>query len=361
MTKMRTASAVVAALLSLSLAACSSGSGKAADPASTPAAAVGGKLVVYTNSNADGRAEWLTAQAKKAGFDIQVVGQGGGDTTNKLIAEKNNPVADVVFGLNNMYFEQLEAAKVLTDYTPSWSGHVDPKLGDDDEGKTYWPVVKQGILLTYNSGAYKTPADAPQDWLDLWNNPKFKGRYQTETGLGGATTQLVFAGILTRYKDPNGELGVSDEGWKQIKGYFDNGNPAEKGVDLFARMQKGTVDMGQMWSSGLPKFQKTYGIQAGVVRPAVGVPFAVEQVSLVKGSKNEDQAKKFIDWFGSAEVQGAWTKEFNSMPANSEAVKATDPAIVEFHNGLTPQQIDWKFATENMSKWIEKIELEYMK
>lgn len=360
MSKLRLVSGVVAALLSLSLAACSSGAENSSGSASE-AKAEGGTLIVYTNSNADGRAEWLTAEAKKAGFEIQVVGQGGGDTTNKLLAEKNNPVADVVFGLNHMYFEQLEGAEVLTDYTPAWSGQVDAALGDSDDSKTYWPVVKQGILLAYNSGAYSSPADAPTDWLDLWNDPKFKGRYQTETGLGGATTQLVFAGILTRYKDPNGELGVSEEGWKQIEGYFANGSPAEKGVDLFARMQKGTVDMGQMWSSGLPKFESTYKIKAGVVKPSVGVPFAVEQVALVKGSKKEDQAKKFIDWFGSAEVQGAWTKEFNSMPANKEAVKSADPAVVEFHDSLKPQEIDWAFATENMSKWIEKIELEYMK
>lgn len=352
----RLAVGIVAAVTALSLSACSSGS---SEPASSQGDA-GGPLIVYTNSNANGRAEWLTAEAKKAGFDIQVVGQGGGDTTNKLLAEKNNPVADVVFGLNTMYFEQLEAAGVLTDHTPKWSDKVDAALGDADDSKTYWPVVKQGILLVYNTGAYSSPSDAPKDWLDLWNNPKFKGRYQTETGMGGATTQLVFAGILNRYKDPNGDLGVSDEGWKQIEAYFDNGNPAEQGVDLFARMQKGTVDAGQIWSSGIPAFEATYKIKSGVAKPEVGVPFAVEQVALVKGSKNQNRAKEFIDWFGGAELQSAWTKEFDSMPANSDAVKNTDPTIVEFHDGLTPQDIDWPFVTENMSAWIEKIELEYL-
>ena len=66
------------------------------------------KLIVYTNANSDGRGEWLIEKAKGAGFDIEIVGAGGADLTNRLIAEKNNPIADVVYGLNNMLYENLK-------------------------------------------------------------------------------------------------------------------------------------------------------------------------------------------------------------------------------------------------------------
>ena len=74
--------------------------------------------MVYTNSNGEGRGEWWTQKAAEAGFKIEIVGAGGADATNKLIAEKNNPIADVAFGLNNMYFAQIKAAGALEPFSP---------------------------------------------------------------------------------------------------------------------------------------------------------------------------------------------------------------------------------------------------
>ncbi len=347
--------AVAAALLT----ACGSSGGSADDPENGGDGGSGGTLIVYTNSNADGRAEYLHDEAAKAGFDIEVVGQGGGDTTNKVLAEAGNPVADVVFGLNQMYFSQLVAAETLEPYEPSWSDEVDTKLGDPSGEGFFWPLVQQGIVLAYNAEVY-TPEEAPKDWTDLWNDERFHGRYETVDGIGGATTQLIFAGILGQYQDPDGDLGVSEEGWAQIEGYFEYGDPLVPDTDLFLRMANGDVDMGQMFTSGIPSREAEYEVDSDVVRPKEGVPFAVEQIAVLKGTDNADQAHAFIDWFGSAETQTAWSAEFDSMPVNEGAIAETDPEIVEFHEGLKKQDIDWEFTAENMASWIEKIELEYV-
>lgn len=115
----------------LVLAACG-GNGAEEGTASAPAGNAAQeevkneKLIVYTNSNSAGRGEWWIEQAKQAGFDIEIVGAGGGDVTNRLIAEKNNPIADVVFGLNNMFFENLKKEDVLIPYVPKWADEVEP-------------------------------------------------------------------------------------------------------------------------------------------------------------------------------------------------------------------------------------------
>ena len=361
--KTMVAGAVAVALLS----GC--GAGAAAPASSTaatgPAAVApsgppsGETLIVYTNSNGEGRGEWLTKKAAEAGFKIEIVGAGGADATNKLIAEKNNPIADVAFGLNNMYFEQIKAAGAIEPYTPSWSGDVDTAKGDKSDSKAYWPLVQQAILLGYNSEKFSKD-EAPKDWTDLWAQDKFKSRYERVTGVGTATAQLVFAGILTRYKDDGGDLGVSDEGWKQIEGYFKNGTPAVAKTDLFARISAGDTDMGQMPSSIIPEREKSFKVNVETVMPSVGVPLAIEQVALVKGTDKKDEALKFIDWFGSAKTQGEWAQQFNSMPVNKAAVAQAKPEVVEFFNTLKQQDIDWNFVQENMGKWVEKIELEYM-
>src|SRR5699024_8148835 len=148
-----------------------------------------------------------------------------------------NPIAHVTFGMNNVYFETLKDAGVLADYTPSWEGEVDESLGD---GEQFWPIVREPIMLVYNDEAY-SEEKAPSDWEDLWEEEEFHGRYETPTSLGGATTQLVVTGILSRYLDENGELGVSDEGWDAIEEFFANGSPAVQGTDLYARMASGDV------------------------------------------------------------------------------------------------------------------------
>ena len=350
---------VAAAVAATLLAGCGGG---ATQPASTgeasgaPAGASGDTLVIYTNSNGEGRGDWLAAKAAEAGFKIEIVGAGGADATNKLIAEKNNPIADVAFGLNNMYFSQVKNEGALEAYQPAWAGDVDKGLGD---GETYWPLVKQAILLGYNSDKISKDA-APKDWTDLWTKDEFKSRYERVTGMGTATAQLVFAGILSRYRDDSGDLGISDDGWKQVEQYFKNGSPAVAKTDLFARIASGDVDMGQMPSSIIADREKSFKVNVDTVIPSVGVPLAVEQIALVKGTKKKDQAQKFIDWFGSAEVQGEFAQKFNSMPVNKGAQAKANPEVVDFFAGLKQQDIDWNFVQKNMGAWVEKIELEYM-
>jgi iron(III) transport system substrate-binding protein len=353
---------VAAAVAVTLLAGCGGGTASPASPGDASAAPAGGSgetLVVYTNSNGEGRGEWLTAKAAEAGFKIEIVGAGGADATNKLIAEKNNPIADVAFGLNTMYFAQIKAEGALEPYEPAWAGEVDTALGDSGDAKAYWPLVKQAILLGYNSDKI-TADNAPQDWTDLWTRDEFKSRYERVTGLGTATAQLVFAGLLTRYKDDSGDLGISDEGWKQVEQYFQNGSPAVAKTDLFARIASGEVDMGQMPSSIIAEREKSFKVNVKTVAPSVGVPLAVEQVALVKGTDKKEQAQKFIDWFGSADVQGAFAQQFNSMPVNKSAASKANPEVLEFFSDLKQQDIDWDFVQENMGAWVEKIELEYM-
>ena len=356
---MRKLQTLVAAAVAVTLLAGCGGEaapGASGEASSAPAGGSGDTLVVYTNSNGEGRGDWLTQKAGEAGFKIEIVGAGGADATNKLIAEKNNPIADVAFGLNNMYFSQVKAADALEPYKPAWAGEVDTQLAD---GETYWPLVKQAILLGYNSDRFSKDA-APKDWTDLWTKDEFKARYERVTGLGTATAQLVFAGILSRYRDDSGDLGISDEGWKQVEQYFQNGSPAVAKTDLFARIASGEVDMGQMPSSIIADREKSFKVNVDTVIPSVGVPLAVEQIALVKGTKKKDQAQKFIDWFGSAHVQGQFAKQFNSMPVNKSAQAQANPEVVDFFADLKQQDIDWEFVQENMGAWVEKIELEYM-
>lgn len=318
----------------------------------------GETLTIYTNSGSDGRGEWLEEKAKEAGFDIQFIDAGAAETQSRLIAEKNAPVADVVFGLNSIIWSSLKSEDILTEYVPKWAGEVESELNDPDG--FYHATVKQAILLCYDENQI-SEEEAPKDWPDLWQKEEFHGKYEYLTGLSGGTVRNVLAGILTRYADPEGELGISDEGWKEIESYYKNGSPNESGVDLYARIAdtNNPIICGQMWSSGIESRDEQYGTKTAYAVPEVGVPYAVEAIGIVNGTKKLDEAKEFVDWFGSAEVQGQWAEEFSTLPANEKAVDKANEFNQEIAK-IPAQDIDWDLVAENIDAWCEKIILEYM-
>lgn len=244
------------------------------------------KLVVYTNSASDGRGDWLKEKAKEQGFDLQIVEGGGGDIANRLIAEKNKPVADVVYGLSTMDYENFKSQDMLEQYKPVWADEVAEGLNDKED--YYHSLVKQAILMIYNSTLYND-STAPKDWPDLWNDEQFHGKYDepgTAADLGGATNRAVIAGILVRYQDPNGEDGISQEGWDAIKNFLKYGHIKAQGEDSYANLASGKTPFIPMFSSGISSREKQYGVKAGIVKPEIGVPYLVEQVAIIKGTKN---------------------------------------------------------------------------
>ena len=223
-----------------------------------------------------------------------------------------------------------------------------------------YAIVIQAILLAYDSNQV-APEDAPTDWPDLWENEAFWGKYESQIKLTGGTTRNVLAGILTRYVDPNGELGISDEGWAAIEAFFAHGTPVEDGVDLYAQIvnESSPVLMGQMWSSGADQYDAQYGTKTGYAIPECGIPYAVEGFAVVKTTKNAEEAKRFVEWFGSAQIQGEWSENFKTMPANEKAADKA-PASQIAMCSIPAQDIDWALVAANIDAWCEKIMLEYM-
>ena len=348
-----TASSFVLALLStVVLTSCSATTDTAASGDAT------GTLIVYTNSNSDGRGEWITEQAAAAGLDIEIVGLGGADLANRIVAEKNNPVGDVVFGLNNMFFETLKAEEAVSAYTPAWSGEVDSTAGDAADG-VFWPLVEQAIVTVYDTNTVSA-ADAPTEIADLWDGDQYTGNYEVNTALGQATPQLVLAGLLSPYADEDGDLGISDDGWDQVQAYFGHGSPAVEGTDLYARLIRGEVDFGVIPSSGITSRDAEYGTVTGVISPEDGVPYVTEQIAVINGTARQEQAEGFIDWFGSSDVQGQFAAKFAAYPVNTEARAQALPAVVELIESLPKQDIDWALTREHIGEWVEKTELEYL-
>ena len=174
-------------------------------------------IVLYSNALSDGRGDWIAERAlEDLNIVVLQVDGGGVDIANRLVAERENPQADVLFGFNPMLWWQLEYNDILSPHVPPWANEV--PVGNHPNS-LFHAVILVGNMLIYDLNQIGD-GEAPGDWIDLWGNPEFHGLYAVPDALGGSTVQMVLSGIFNRYLDSSGLLGVSDEGWENIAAKF---------------------------------------------------------------------------------------------------------------------------------------------
>lgn len=345
--------ALMASLMAVSFVGCGSLGNSSEKTTGASGANNSETICVYTNNASDGRDEWLINKAKEAGFNIQVVGLGASEVTNRMIAEKNNPLCDVVFGLNNIEYEKLKEEDCIQQWKPDWTETVDQSLIDKDG--YYYPVTTTPLLLIGNA-EYN---NMPSDWTDLAKD-EYKGLYQLHP-LGGGTANTVYASIVSRYKDPNGELGVSEEGWEIAAKIIGNAHNIAEGEDSIGEIIDGTYPLDQHWASGVLTEEKTRDYKFQIMTPEVGVPFVVESLAIAKDTDKYDRCVEFCNWLGSADMQLEWSDNFGTIPCQKDALENVGSDIRELMGKLKPQELDWQFIAENVDAWVEKAELEFVK
>lgn len=309
------------------------------------------KLIIYTNSGSNGRDIWLKDKAAEGGYNVEVVQIQGGDLGNRIVAEKNNPQADLVFGLNSIEYEKLKQEEVLEPWKPVWAEEVDATLGD---GEFYYPIVIQPLVNIMSADL----ENSPKDYTDLIK-PEWAGKYNI-LNFGGGTGKTLLAGLLVRYRDDAGEHGISQEGWQFVKDWIQNGHMEQQGEDYVGNVISNKVPISEMWGSGVLQNQKERNYEFQIMSPEVGVPYVTEQVAMLAGSKKQALAIDFANWFGSAEIQTAWMDEFGTIPCHPKALEQAPEDITAFMNKVHPQDMDWEFVAANIDQWVEKCELEFL-
>ena len=293
---------------------------------------------IYSNSNSPERTTWLIDEAAKAGFTISIDDNSviSGDTAAVQAANENKD-ADVIFGLNEVRWSQLvngtyENLSVM-DWTPSWADKVGAYKFD---GKAYGLVI-QNILMLYRNDDLGTKGEKLhfEHWADIVNCGY---EWYRQNKVGGTTNMNTNNAMLYAFTDPESQAGgISLDGWKTLWAYCANGKvfPDDKyGLDPLIR---GDVQVSTFYSSSLyGNIEAAEETEAnplhGTLEPENwdlvdiddGTYYIAEYIGVIDNpnrSEAETEAvKAFADWFGSAEVQIAWSDEFDSYPCNEDAV-----------------------------------------
>jgi putative spermidine/putrescine transport system substrate-binding protein len=115
-------------------------------------------------------ASMLKAIKTDLGYDIPYDNKNSGQALAQLIAEKNNPVADVVYyGVN--FGIKAKTAGVIEPYKPAGSDQVPAGLKDPDG---YWTTIHSGTLGLFVNKDALGGAPVAACWKDLLK-PAYKG------------------------------------------------------------------------------------------------------------------------------------------------------------------------------------------
>jgi iron(III) transport system substrate-binding protein len=280
----------------------------------TPAAA---QNVVLYSANDDTVNQIVAAGFKKAtGTTVNVVSTGSGVLFRRIASEKDNPQADVVWGVstallkrNEEYFQPYEVKgreAVPAEYRSAANLWISTNL--------------QIVTINQNTKSIEAAA-GPKSWQDLLD-PKWKGKIAFTDPANSGFSYAAATSLLARWGD-------DDAAWKKLSTLIGNAKILNRSTLVFDGNGSGEYPIGisleyagYLWAHNGAPVQVTY--------PSDGTVALAEGAAVIKGAPGKDAAKALIDYLASKPVQEELLKATFRRPARQDvdlSVAGSMPAL----------------------------------
>ncbi|MGZ5185397.1 MAG: putative 2-aminoethylphosphonate ABC transporter substrate-binding protein, partial [Caldimonas sp.] len=177
------------------------------------------QLTVYTALETDQIKAYETGFNKvNPNIEIKWVRDSTGVITAKLLAEKANPQADVVWGVAASSLALLDSQGMLVPYAPLNLDAIMASYRDKKNPPAWWGMDVWGATICFNTvEAQKKGIPKPETWKDL-TKPAYKGQIVMPNPASSGTGFFDVTAWLTLWGDDNGKGG----GWKYMDGLHEN-------------------------------------------------------------------------------------------------------------------------------------------
>ena len=290
----------------LALAGVAAGAMQMAAPAQAQ-----GTVVLYCAVQEEWCRAMSTAFEKETGIKVAMTRKSSGEFYAQLKAESANPRGDVWWGGTGDPHQQAAEEGLTLENTSANFGQLHDwalRQHKDTGGKTIG-IYTGALGFGYNEKLLKAKGlPEPKCWADL-TNPKFKDEVQVADPNSSGTSYTMLATIVQLF----GEDKAFD--WlkalhKNINQYTKSGAAPAKATSL------GETTVGITFMHDMIAMARE-NPDVKVVAPCEGTGYEIGSMSIVKGAKNLDNAKKFYDWALTPGPQalGAQNKQFQT-PSN---------------------------------------------
>jgi iron(III) transport system substrate-binding protein len=244
------------------------------------------ELVIYNASDSVNTPLVAAFRAKHPDITVRFVSGSTGPITERAIAERDNPQADVVYLVNHIALEQLKTAGVFEPYRPRGAEIPEQFRDPDDFYVKHFATTMCMVVNTERLAEKKLPM--PVAWEDLIR-PVYKGEIALPSPLRSGTG----VGILTTFVDAFGWPFVENL-HQNVRQYSDGGSG---GAQMAAT---GEVAVGLSFDTTCHRF-KSAGRPVEIVYGRI-TPNVMEGGGLVAGAKNPEEAKLFLDFMVSEDA-----------------------------------------------------------
>ena len=300
-------------LMAIAAVGCSSGSSAAASPAASGAVSSeakqgGGKLVIYSPNSEGLMDATIPLFEEKYGVEVEVIQAGTGELVKRIQSEKDDPYADVLFGgswslayANEDLWEPYVSANDanVIDAYKNTCGFI---AGNVLDGSCI--IVNTDLIGDIEINGY-------EDLL----NPALKGKIATADP---ANSSSAFAQLTNMLLAKGGY--ESDEAWQYVHDLFANidGKISESSSGVYKSVADGENVVGLSYEDPCAQLVRD-GAPVKVIYPKEGTVYLPASATIVKGAKNMDNAKLFIDFILSEEVQNIWGSTLTNRPVMKDA------------------------------------------
>jgi iron(III) transport system substrate-binding protein len=297
-----------------------------------PAAFAQGQLNLYCSSP---NTAWCQGMAngfeKATGTRVAVLQKATGEMLAQIKAEKDNPKGDVWWaGPGDAYLQAAEEGLLDAYRSPAVAGLHDWARRITDISKDRVSGVYGGIIaLGYNTEIVaKKKLPVPRCWKDL-ANPVYKGEIMFGNPNSSGTAYLMLATLVQVFGE--------EEAFRYMKEVNANVNSyARSGIGPMTAVTRGETAIGSTVLHGVIN-EIVRGFPVLPVLPCEGVGYEIGSTAIIKGTRNLDAARKFVDFALSPEGQkiGIEVKEYaiptnRDVPLPPQVPKLTDIKVISY-------------------------------
>ena len=306
------------------------------------------ELTVYTAIENDRLAEYKNAFEKQnPDIEINWVRDSTGVITAKLVAEKEAPKADVIFGVGASSLLLLEKDSLLRPYKPKGYDLLSTKMRDNKTPPHWVGMDAWATGLCINKFVMKKHnLPYPKTWQDL-TNPIYKGLIATSNPASSGSGFMNLTAWIQMWGEKKA-WAYQDALNKNIKMYTHSGT---KPCSMAAQ---GEVAIGISSSSFAHNLIKRRA-PIDVILPEGGIGWEMEAAAIVKGTPHLQAAETLMDWVSSDDVAKLGVK-FSGITARESFM--TPEGKISYQSMINN---DLSWAANNRStliqQWRDKYEL----